>query len=184
MGSLATIGKVFTGLGLGFDFLGLRQQGQAAEQSARARAAASLFEAKQFEELAGQALASSQRSAGEAGRVGEKLSSRALALSAASGGGVATDVIADLDAETAFLANTILAQGETKARTLRLAAAGKRFEAATGVQSGEATRRAFDLASVGTIFKGVTLFGKYGGFENDFPNDRFLEDENPFGIGG
>jgi len=128
-------------------------------QQGDARAAELEFGASQFDVLAGQERASSQRAAQEERRQGKLRSSRALAVAAASGGGTGgtvENIISDLDAETAFRANTALFQGESKARFLESQAIANRF-------GGQQAKRASRIAAFGTIFSGTgSLFGKYG----------------------
>lgn len=144
------------------------------EAGARRKAAAE-FEASALEVQAGQQIAAAQRDMMDVQRVGRLAQSRALALSAASGGGASaptvTRLIGNLAKETSYNAARSLYAGEEKSRLMRLQAEQKREEgefavtaadlAATGA---EAKGKSAELASFGTMLNTAGgLYGKYGG---------------------
>lgn len=92
-----------------------------------------------------------------ADRMGRRKISRAVAVAAASGGGVTdptvVNAIADLDAEREFNVMSALFEGETEARGLT-----RRGEA--GVVSARNQRRASRLSALGDI--GGSLYENYG----------------------
>jgi len=142
--------------GAAFSIIGGIQGNRAGERSAKADARAAFFEAMLLDIQAGQELAVGQSRALEQRRLGKLRASTALARSAASGGGVATEVIADLDAQTEFLARLELFSGKDRARTRRLQAISKRLGGRGDLQL------ARDIKS-STIFDiGTTLFDKFG----------------------
>jgi len=143
-------------VGLSLDIIGRLRGGQAAEERGEADSIAALFEASQLEQLAGQEEAVGQRRALEERRLGRLRSSRALARSAASGGGVATNIIADLDAQADFLARLALFGGKDRARLRRTQAQIKRFEAKSSRRAGR------DARSASIFGIGATLFSKFG----------------------
>lgn len=122
------------------------------------------FEAAQYDEKAGQAVAASQRAAWNEKRNGRLVQSRLVALVAA-GGGSATDVIdlsARISTEAAYRAQTATYQGMDAARTARLQAMGKRYEAAIAVQQGQEKADAYTALKSGTkVEVASTLASKY-----------------------
>jgi len=142
--------------GIGFSVFGTSQKNKAAANRAESDAKAALFEAQILDILAGQEEAVGQSRALEQRRLGRLRSSTALARSAASGGGVATEIIADLDAQTELLARLELFSGKDRARTRRLQARSKRIGGFASAQIAK------DIKS-STIFDiGTSLFDKFG----------------------
>lgn len=90
-------------------------------------------EAAQLEVNAGQERAVSQRDAIEQRRQGRLASSRALAVAAASGGGVddptVVNAIANLDGESEYRALTAMYEGDTRGDDLERQAKARRTEA-------------------------------------------------------
>lgn len=151
---------------------GLMESGKAARlQGERAQAAAE-FEAMQAERDAGTAVAIAQRQAAEERRQAGLQASRALAVAAASGGGVSDPTIVNLIAATrgegARRAAVALYEGEAKARKLRLEAAATRVSGADALAEGSARRQGYNLAALGATVRGYgayearSLYEKYG----------------------
>lgn len=144
-------------------------------EAGASRKAAAEFEANVLEVQAGQQIAAAQRDMMDVQRVGRLAQSRALALSAASGGGASsptvTNLIGNLAKETSYNAARSLYAGEEKARLMRLQAEQRRAE-------GEFATTAADLSATASIEKGKAaelgsyasiinqaggMYGKYGG---------------------
>ena len=154
-------------LGTALSYAGSRKAARAAEEAARRKKQLADFEAAQLEQQAGQSVAASQRGAMEERRRAELVSSRALALSAAGGGGVSDptmqNLFADIKGEGAYRSSVALYQGEEQARQLRMAAKAKRMEGDIAVQGGADQASAYNLASVGSLIEGASsLYMKYG----------------------
>lgn len=144
-------------------------------EAGAARKAAAEFEANTLEVQAGQQIAAAQRDMLDVQRVGRLAQSRALALSAASGGGASAPtvsrLIGNLAKETSYNAARSLYAGEEKARLMRLQAEEKRKEGEFATTAGDLAGSAADargkgaeLASFGTMIGSVGgLYGKYGG---------------------
>ena len=116
-------------------------------------------QAAQARQAAGQERASSQRAAAEQKRRGRLVSSRALALSAASGGGTGGNVetiLGDIGAEGEFRALNELFIGEERARNLETQSDVKVFEGK------EAVRAAKSKATLGVLNSGISMYAKYG----------------------
>lgn len=149
-------GALSTGMGIGSSILDSRSRrahGRLMRQSAE-------FEAGQLEVNAGQEMAMAQRRAMEERRRADLVSSRALALSAASGGATdpsVLDIIGNIEGEGAYRALTSIYEGEERARQFRTAAAARRWE-------GAAAENASRGNMFGTLLRGgATLLSKYGG---------------------
>lgn len=126
------------------------------------------FEAEQLREQAGQALAVSQRAALEEQRKGRFMASRALAVSAASGGGASdptiVNLIAGAEGEAAYRSAVALYEGEDRARQLRLGATAKAYEGAAAEEEGNQRASAYKTMRAAAGFKGgFSLLEKYGG---------------------
>lgn len=133
------------------------------------------FGAREAARQGGRTVAISQRKAEEERRQGRLAASRALAVSAASGGGVSDPTIIDLIARTEgeayYRANIALYEGEAEARRLRFealmgrgAAAQARIGGESAFLAGRTRQTAFNLAAAGRVFEGgASLFAKYGG---------------------
>lgn len=105
-------------------------------------------QADQLDIKAGQERASAQRLAIEQRRQAELLSSRALAVAAASGAGVddptVLNIMANIAGEGEYRALTALYEGEEEARGLELNADARRREAKN-------TKKAAKFSALGTI---------------------------------
>lgn len=155
-------------------FVGNSQSAAAARVAAQRAQVAAQFEASQLEQNAGQAIAVSQAQAKEQLRQTRLLQSRAIAVTAAGGGGVSDDTIMRLlsrnAGEGAYRAQLALYNGEEKARQLRMAASTKLYEAQLNADSQDAKANAYETAamgglvsSAGSIYaKNSSLFSKYG----------------------
>lgn len=148
-------------------FVGAQQAAGAARSAAERTAQARNFEAAQMNVQAGQEVASSQREALEQKRVADLAVSRALALAAASGGGASdpgvTQILSALTGEGAYRSLVSLYQGESKARTLRMGAGGKRYESGVALEEGKQKASAYNMAGFGALATGgATLYAKYG----------------------
>lgn len=162
------------------------QQGIDQEQGAIAQQTAALYSARLMEEQAGQERALAQRAVSAQRKQKDLAISRAVALAAASGGGVADpsvlDTIGDLETEGELRAYGAWFEGEDRARNLEARAAGATYESQAARyagfrarKAGEATNKAYrqagSAAQTGTIIGGVSsalgsvggsLFAKYG----------------------
>lgn len=148
-----------------------RQMGETA-------ATAQEFQAEQATVNAGQARAAAQREQAEQLRQSRLLQSRAVALAAASGGGVSDPSIVNLmgqiAGEGAYRGMVALYKGEEQARALRMEAAARRYDAAAARRGGEIRGAAYESAAVGSLLKGgMSLFEKYG--RSDQPKAAAVE---------
>lgn len=151
------------------------QQAEAEREAGQARKDAAELEASVLEVQAGQAIAASQRDMQDIQRVGRLAQSRALALSAASGGGASAPtvvrLIGDLAKETSYNAARSLYAGEERSRLMQLQAEEKRMEGEFAQSHGdlaasvaESKGKAAELTSFANILDSAGgLYGKYGG---------------------
>lgn len=106
-------------------------------------------------------VAASQRTAAEEVRQADLVASKALAVAAASGGGVSdptmVDIIARTRGEGVYRANVALYEGAERSRAIRISGAGGGDYNTGNVMAG------YDAAAAGKIGKaGLSLFAKYG----------------------
>jgi hypothetical protein len=131
------------------------------KQQGNAAYTAGMSEANQLAAQATNTLAASQRQAMEDRRQSRLLQSKALALSAAGGGG-ASDVsvvknISDLEAQGELNALNTLWSGSQQGQQLDFAASNRRKEAA-------AAKKAGGIGALTSILQtGGSLYSKYGG---------------------
>lgn len=153
-----------------------RKAGKEAEMLANLNATnaknASEFQAKQLEQNAGQAVAASQRAAIEKRRQSAFMSSRALAVAAASGGGTldpnVVGVLAGFDAEGDYASRGELFKGADAGRSMFLDAASARFSGESQSSAlkyqGLTAREASKRAATNTLMKtGASMLSMYGG---------------------
>lgn len=155
------------GIGTLLQAWGYQQSGRAARAAAEQRKVGAQFQAEQYEQQAQVTIALSQRAAEEEERQGRFQASRSLAVAAASGGGVTdptvVNLIANTKGEAHYRAAVDLYQGESKARSLRLAALSNNLTSDWDQEGGARTEEQYDIASLGTIAKGgASLYAKYG----------------------
>lgn len=160
------------GAGGFLDMAGMLISGQSARVHGERAKVASEFAAWQAEEEAKLSIAVSQRAAQEANRQTDIQASRALAVAAASGGGVSdptiVKLISNVKGEGAYRAAVAMYEGDARARKLRLEAAAGRLSGAYAAEEGAATNVAYTLGAIGAGFKagaklyGRTLYDRYG----------------------
>lgn len=143
------------------DAYNLHQQGMIAKTRLEREKLFSEFRQWAGERQAGIVVAASQRTAAEELRQSDLVASRALAVAAASGGGVSDPTVVDILARTrgegVYRANVALYEGEERSRAIRLS--GMRVaEFNTGnVMAG------FNAAAAGKLaHTGLSLYSKYG----------------------
>lgn len=155
-------GSAFTQAGAAVvEIMGIIEQGRMAKIQAQRQRVYAEFNEQEANKQAGQAIAISQRAAQEQRRQGNYEASRALAVAAASGGGV-TDptivkLIADTKGEGAYRANVALYEGEAQARKLRLAGYTSGFNNDASITAG--TTGAALAVGMKT---GASMFARYG----------------------
>lgn len=159
-GALGVAGSIF-------QFMGQMEMGRAARIRGQQAAAMAEFNAWEATRQAGIAISISQRQAAEERRQANLVASRALAVAAASGGGVSDPtmvrIIANARGEGAVRAATSLYEGAATARRLRTEAITGRITSYEEAARGAATQQGLALTSMGTIAKeGVSLYTKYG----------------------
>lgn len=174
-------GSIMSMIGSVSQAYGAYQQGQAAKiagegamQDAEFRATMLEFSAREAERQGGRAKASTQRQAMEERRQGRLAASRALAVAAASGGGVSDPSIVDLisrtEGEAHYRASIALYEGEAEARRLRFEAMMGRGNAAlvrsygsADQSAGENAAASFNMKAIGKLVEGgSSLYAKYG----------------------
>jgi hypothetical protein len=141
--------------------------GSAARRAGERQKAAADFQAAQLDQNANTSIAVSQRKAQETMRQTKLVQSRALAVAAASGGGASDPtivrIIGRIAAEGAYREALDLYEGEDRARQMRLAAEGKRYEGDIAMESGAAKESAYQTSGTASLFAGAgSLFSKYG----------------------
>lgn len=156
-----------TVLGMFTQASGAHAAGNAAMSNAQAQAQADAFKAAQYEQQAGQSIATGQRQAIEQKRQAQLLQSRALAVAAASGAGASdptvVHLIAQIGGEGAYRAAVAMYDSEEKARQLRLNAAASRYEGDAALLGGEAQKSAYDTSAVSSLLSGAgTLYTRFG----------------------
>jgi hypothetical protein len=138
------------------------------EQSKKAE-----FEATQMEEQAGTAIAVGQRENMEIQRIAKITESRALALSAASGGGAssptAVRIMSKIAQRGAYEGAVAMYNAEERSRQLRINADAKRYEGQIALQAGarglqeRVDYSSYNLAAGASLIKGATsLYLRYG----------------------
>lgn len=152
-------GKVFNLAGSITASEGQQQQGADAYAATQRQKIARQFEAEQATINAGQAIASAQKDAEEERRQTKMVTSRIIAVAAASGAGASDPTIINMIANQAgygaLKAATALYQGEDKSRQLRMVAAGKKYEAGMAELGGIAQKNASGVEANATLLKGV-----------------------------
>ena len=165
---LSTLASVFSIAGAASNLFGASEGMSGARESGLREAQAREFQAAQLEQRAGQEQASAQRGALEQHRLASLVSSRALAVAAASGGGVSDPTIVNLlsmiAGEGAYRAGVSIYEGEEKARNLRMSAAAARMGAASAIEEGELRAGSYALGGFGSFATSAgSLFAKYAG---------------------
>lgn len=128
---------------------GALESGRAAQSNAN-------FQAAQMTQQAAQERAAGSRAAAEEARRKRLIQSRAMAVGAASGGGVDYRGIGEIEEEGEMRVLSALYEGEERGRGMDVGAAGKRF-------GGKAARAASQYRAVGTVLDGAASFyEKYG----------------------
>lgn len=168
-------GTLFEAEGADMAAAGARAAAARAQANAVRKKAALDFEAAQLRVQAGQSVAAAQHAAREQRRQAELVQSRAIAVAAASGGGVSDPTIVNMlgriAGEGAYRAGLAIYEGEERARTLRMGAEARDFEGALALQAGadaieagELQADAYGIQKGASLFKGASsLFSKYGG---------------------
>lgn len=148
---------------------GQQSQGRAAQRRAEGERQAAYYTAAQMEQRASQAEAASQLDAREEIRKAKLMQSRALALAAASGGGVVNPnvlrVLSGIAAEGELAKMTQLYKGTERARLLRMQATATRFEGDQRAEAGASAKKAANIASLSTIMSGAKSMYSAGVFD-------------------
>jgi hypothetical protein len=162
----AFLPAILTAAGAGMKAFGMFSQGQAGVTAANRRKTAGEFEAQQLEMNAGQSQAASQRVAFQRGQEADLMLSTLRARAAASGGGASDPTVLNLQAslmqQKAYNLAAALYEGNDKARTMRMSAAGKRYEGDLGVSEAKAARSSYNFAALSSLASGgASLYEKY-----------------------
>ena len=124
-------------------------------KSGQSAAAAGKLQEQQYEAQANAESATGQREGIERQRQSDILASRALAISAASGGGAidptVVNIIAGINAQGNYGARSAIYGGET-------AAQGARFKGALSVYEGASAKQ---VGMIGGLGKGVSAYGAF-----------------------
>lgn len=125
------------------------------------------FEAAQAEQAANAEMGAAQIRAAQEKRKSRIIQSRAMALAASSGGGASdptvVNIISDLESEGSYRAAVAMYEGQDRARTLRLQAAGGIYEGQAGLNAGRSAAEGGNYRAAGSLFSaGANLYGKYG----------------------
>jgi hypothetical protein len=155
------------GAGTLLEIYGMMESGRLARINAERAKRAHEFQAWQADRQGGIAIAISQRRALEEKRVGDVLASRALAVAAASGGGVSDPTVvklmSDIEGEAYYRANVALYEGEAYRRQLRLDAAANRVTGSEKLETGLRDNQSRQIAAFGVGVRGAaSLYSKFG----------------------
>ena len=157
----------FSAAGMLLQMWGGIQQGRMARIHGERQRQAAEFAKWQADRQANTAIAISQRQAVEEHRQASHVASRALAVAAASGGGVSDPtmvrIIANARGEGTYRANVALYEGEARARQLE-------FQGITGMvggfdaeAEGAARQQGYNYSALGMGLQGgASLYAKYG----------------------
>lgn len=145
------------------------QEAQAYKASAKVENELAQYRAKQLEQNAGQERAASQHKAEQERKQARLVQSRARAIGAAGGairGTDIEDILAGLEGEGEYNAQSALYEGEEAARGMEMQAAGERYSAKTGktmaAYQAKAARRGSYMSAVGDVLKGsASMYEKY-----------------------
>lgn len=140
---------------------GLRESGRLARIQGQREEVAGQFMSWNAEREAGLAIAISHRRAAEERRQADLVASRALAVVAASGGGVTDPTVVRLIAgargEGVYRANVALYEGEAVARRTKMEGIFR------PISNSGARAAGYDAAALGTLAGGaMSLYAKYG----------------------
>lgn len=154
-------------LGTGLDIYGNLESGKGAASEGARRKVEAQFAKQQADEDSIAVFASAQRDAFEENRKAELVSSRALAVAAASGGGASdpsvVNMISQIKGEGVYRAGIALYDGEAKARKLRIQGQAYALEGDNAVVSGLNRQQAYRVKALGSTAKGVaSLYSRYG----------------------
>lgn len=146
---------------------GLIEGGRAARIAGERAKAAGEFAAWQADRDAGLSIALAQQRAKEERRQSDMMASRALAVAAASGGGVSDPTImrllANVRGEGVYRSNVALYEGEARARELRLSGGTSRLAGAESMLEGVSRQTGALYSAIGTAGRvGASLYEKYG----------------------
>jgi hypothetical protein len=136
--------------------------------SGQASVQAAQFQAQQLRQNAGQAVAASQQSAADIQRNTDYITSRALAVAGASGGGASDPTVINLIArtagESAYRQSLALYQGTDKARQMDLQANATELGGEMALTSAKSVNNASSIGAMSTLMKGgSSLYSRYGG---------------------
>lgn len=154
-------------IGMIMNAFGAMEQGRAARLQGEQAKVHAEFEAREAEKSAGLAIAIGQRQAAEDKRQTALVASRALAVSAASGGGVSdpsiVNLLAKIQGQGAYRAHVSLYEGEARARQLRLQGAIGQIGGDEAAVRGLNAQAGYNLAGAGQLaLGGASLYAKYG----------------------
>lgn len=164
---MSTLGWM-QGAGALVQLYGAMQSGKAARAAGDRAKVAAEFDAWQANRAGGQAMAVAQRQAREELRQADLQASRALAVAAASGGGVSDPTIvrllANVRGEGVYRSHVALYEGEARARDLRLSGGSSRVAGAEAALEGVNRQTGALYAGFGSAVRtGASLYEKYGG---------------------
>lgn len=174
---------IATALASGMKAFGLIGQGQAGVTAANRRRQAAQFEAAQLEQNAGQAVAASQRVAFQRGQEADLLLSTLRARAAASGAGASDPTVLNLQAglmqKKAYNLAAALYEGTDRARTMRMQAAGRRYEGEIGVAGAKDARSGYNFAALTSVMSGAadagTSLSRYSEGIRPAPGSRYMD---------
>ena len=145
--------------GTGMKAAGQMDVGQAVRQTGEAQQRAAEYQAQQLTTNAGQAQAVAQRAAMEEIRKSMLLQSRAIAVSAASGGGALDPtvmaLVSGLSKEGQLAAETQIYGGEERARSMREQAKATRYEGAQRAEAGRTYEKVSRMSAGTTLLSGA-----------------------------
>lgn len=143
--------------------------GKAAAAAGKAQQAGLDYQASQLDIAAGQERAKAQHAGLEKIRQADLVGSRALALSAASGGGAmdptVIKIMGDIVAEGDYRSRLAGYEGELNAQGLESRAVVARYQGEQARIAGNVARKSANMTALSTIFSsaGKAMMGGYGG---------------------
>jgi hypothetical protein len=148
--------------------VGQQMGGMSHLASGQASVQAAQFQAEQLRQNAGQQVAASQQSAADIQRNTDYITSHALAVAGASGGGASDPTVINLIArtagESAYRQSLALYQGTDKARQMNLQASATELGGQMALTSAKSVNNASNIGAMSTLMKGgASLYSRYGG---------------------
>lgn len=163
---------ILGGIGTGMQSSAQLASGNAAAARGESQKVAAEYQAQQLDTNAGQAQASSQRAAIEAQRQSMLIQSRAIALSAASGGGALDPtvmaLVSGMSKEGQLSSDTLLYGGAEAARGMKEQAKATRYQGEQQRIAGKTAQGTSRIQTAGTILSSISKDWGGNGFRDTY----------------